>query len=155
MPAGLINSRDLWSTSGWFTAASLSRIYTTATDRFMEDSAAWSLLLPAILPHYPLATPSLPPRESRLCNSLSIGTIASSATCLLHRHRHPPLPPVLFHFFFFPFSSPSSSSSSSSSSSCSLFCPQVSMHARSSLSNDSLSRATGEVIWLLRINASL
>lgn len=46
MPAGLINSRDLWSTSGWFTAASLSRIYTTAADRFMEDSAAWSLLPP-------------------------------------------------------------------------------------------------------------
>ena len=50
MPAGLINSRDLWSTSGWFTAASLSRIYTTAADRFMEDSTAWSLLPPLSSP---------------------------------------------------------------------------------------------------------
>lgn len=48
MPAGLINSRDLWSTSGWFTVASLSRIYTTEADRFMEDSTACVSLLPLI-----------------------------------------------------------------------------------------------------------
>ena len=43
MPAGLINSRDLWSPSEWFTATSLSRIYTAVPDRFMDDGVASGL----------------------------------------------------------------------------------------------------------------
>ena len=61
MPAGLINSRDLWSTSGWFTATSLSRIYTTAADRFMEDGAAVVPLSLSFSPSRPSVPPSPPP----------------------------------------------------------------------------------------------
>ena len=78
MPAGLINSRDLWSTSGWFTAASLSRIYTTTTDRFMEDSTAVVPLPPLFLPH---------------SSSLSLSLLLALLPPII------PTPPCLLFFF--------------------------------------------------------
>lgn len=85
MPAGLINSWDLWSTSKWFTTSSLSRIYTTTTDRFMEDGAA-------VVPH------SLPfTRLFSLSLHLLFNTYPWPSACVCSyvttRHQRASLPP--------------------------------------------------------------